>query len=126
RAPAPPPPAGAGGRGVGRRGSMQKHRAASLTKRPHAPRHKRLRSLVNKGFTNRAIHALEAELRRRVVALVDALPEGEPFDFVERIARDLPLQAICLLLGVPQEDRAQLAAWVDAGIAMPTPAIIAR
>src|SRR4029453_12456411 len=82
--------------------------------------------LVNKGFTNRAIHALEAELRRRSVALIDALPENEPFDFVARFSRDLPLQAICLLLGVPQEDRAQLAAWVDAGVAAPTPEIIAK
>ena len=32
------------------------------------PRHKRLRSLVNKGFTNRAIHDLEIELRRRLHA----------------------------------------------------------
>jgi cytochrome P450 len=90
------------------------------------PRHKRLRALVNKGFTNRAIHALEAELRRRVVALIEAFPEGEPFDFVARFSRDLPLQAICLLIGVPQEDRAQLAAWVDAGIAAPSPEVIAK
>ena len=69
---------------------------------------------------------LEAELRRRAVALIEAMPENEPFDFVARFSRDLPLQAICLLLGVPQEDRAQLAEWVDAGVAAPTPEIIAR
>ena len=90
------------------------------------PKHKRLRSLVNKGFTNRAIHDLEAELRRRVVSLIEAMPEHEPFDFVSRFSRDLPLQAICLLLGVPQDERAQLAAWVDAGIAAPTQEVIAR
>jgi len=115
-----------GGRTAGGTGMHDEYQAGKFLNWTDDPRHKRLRSLVNKGFTNRAIHALEAELRRRVVALIDALPEGEPFDFVERIARDLPLQAICLLLGVPQEDRAQLAAWVDAGIAMPTPEIIAR
>ena len=80
------------------------------------PKHKRFRSLVNKGFSARAILALEAELRRRMVGLIDALPEGEPFDFVACVSRDLPLQAICLLLGVPQEDRAELAEWVDQGI----------
>lgn len=90
------------------------------------PKHKRLRSLVNKGFTNRAIHALEADLRQRVVGLIAAMPDDEPFDFVAKFSRDLPLQAICLLLGIPQEDRAQLAAWVDAGIAAPTPEIIGR
>ncbi len=81
------------------------------------PRHKRFRSLVNKGFSARSILALETELRRRTAALIDAMPEGEPFDFVEAFSRDLPLQAICLLLGVPQEERAQLVEWVDASIA---------
>ena len=80
------------------------------------PKHKRFRSLVNKGFSARAILALETELRRRTAALIEAMPEGEPFDFVDRFSRDLPLQAICLLLGVPQEDRAHLAEWVDHGI----------
>ena len=90
------------------------------------PKHKRFRSLVNKGFSARAIMAMEAELRRRAVALIDAFPEGQPFDFVSSFSRDLPLQAICLLLGVPQEERAMLAEWVDAGVAEPSGPIIAR
>jgi cytochrome P450 len=90
------------------------------------PKHKRFRSLVNKGFSARAIMELEGELRRRAVALIETMPENEPFDFVARFSRDLPLQAICLLLGVPQEDRAQLAEWVDAGVAEPSGEIIAR
>ncbi|MFV0298605.1 MAG: cytochrome P450 [Hyphomicrobiaceae bacterium] len=90
------------------------------------PRHKRFRSLVNKGFSARAILALETELRRRTSALIDAMPEGQAFDFVETFARDLPLQAICLLLGVPQDERAQLIEWVDHGIAEAGGEIIAR
>jgi cytochrome P450 len=115
-----------GGRIAGGTALNDEHQAGKFLNWSDDPRHKRLRSLVNKGFTNRAIHALEAELRRRTVALIEALPENEPFDFVARFSRDLPLQAICLLLGVPQEDRALLAAWVDAGVAAPTPEIIAR
>jgi cytochrome P450 len=90
------------------------------------PRHKRFRALVNKGFSARSILALEAELRRRAVGLIEAMPEGQPFDFVEAFSRDLPLQAICLLLGVPQEERAQLVEWIDAGIAESNGEIIAR
>jgi cytochrome P450 len=90
------------------------------------PRHKRFRSLVNKGFSARSILALETELRRRTTALIDAMPEGEPFDFVDAFSRDLPLQAICLLLGVPQDERAQLVEWVDHGIAEANGEIIAR
>jgi cytochrome P450 len=115
-----------GGRTAGGTGLNDEYQAGKFLNWTDDPRHKRLRSLVNKGFTNRAIHELEAELRRRTVALIEALPENEPFDFVARFSRDLPLQAICLLLGVPQEDRAQLAEWVDAGVAAPTPEIIAR
>jgi cytochrome P450 len=115
-----------GGRTAGGTGLHDEYQAGKFLNWTDDPRHKRLRSLVNKGFTNRAIHELEAELRRRTVALIEALPENEPFDFVSRFSRDLPLQAICLLLGVPQEDRLQLAEWVDAGVAAPTPEIIAR
>jgi cytochrome P450 len=115
-----------GGRTAGGTGLHDEYQAGKFLNWADDPHHKRLRSLVNKGFTNRAIHALEVELRRRTVALIEALPENEPFDFVARFSRDLPLQAICLLLGVPQEDRAQLAEWVDAGVAAPTPEIIAR
>jgi cytochrome P450 len=115
-----------GGRTAGGTGLHDEYQAGKFLNWTDDPRHKRLRSLVNKGFTNRSIHALEAELRRRTVALIEALPENETFDFVARFSRDLPLQAICLLLGVPQEDRAQLAEWVDAGVAAPTPEIIAR
>jgi cytochrome P450 len=115
-----------GGRTAGGTGLHDEYQAGKFLNWSDDPHHKRLRSLVNKGFTNRAIHELEAELRRRTVALIEALPENEPFDFVARFSRDLPLQAICLLLGVPQEDRALLAEWVDAGVAAPTPEIIAR
>ena len=115
-----------GGRSGGGTALNDDRQAGNFLNFTDDPRHKRLRALVNKGFTNRSIHALEAELRRRVVGLIEAFPENEPFDFVSRFSRDLPLQAICLLLGVPQEDRAQLAAWVDAGIAAPSPEVIAK
>src|SRR5262245_2236533 len=115
-----------GSRAGGGTGLKDEYQAGKFLNRPGDPRPKRRRALVNKGFTNRAIHELEAELRRRTLALIEALPENEPFDFVERFSRDLPLQAICLLLGVPQEDRVQLAEWVDAGVAAPTPEIIAK
>jgi cytochrome P450 len=115
-----------GGRVAGGTGLNDEHQAGKFLNWSDDPRHKRLRGLVNKGFTNRAIHQLEVELRRRTVALIDGLPQNEPFDFIADFARDLPLQAICLLLGVPQEDRARLAEWVDAGVAAPSPEIIAR
>src|SRR5215510_5235417 len=79
-----------GGRVGGGTGLNDERQAGKFLIWTDDPRHKRLRSLVNKGFTNRAIHALEAELRRRTVALINALRENEPFDFVACVSRDLP------------------------------------
>jgi cytochrome P450 len=77
------------------------------------PRHDRIRALVNKGFTPRRIASLEAELRRRSRAILAPAIERGQCDFVIDVARELPLQAICILLGVPQEARTQLCDWVD-------------
>jgi cytochrome P450 len=103
-------------------GGRRKHGGSFLQDSPLAgvmlnmmdpPRHDRIRSLVNKGFTPRRIGHLEAELRRRSQAiLADAAIRGR-CDFVVHVARELPLQAICMLLGVPQESRTQLCDWID-------------
>ena len=79
------------------------------------PRHGRVRRLVTAGLTPRTVRRLEDELRRRTTALLDAVPDGEPVDFLTTVAAELPMQAICILLGVPQEDRHRLAESVDAG-----------
>lgn len=79
------------------------------------PKHQRLRALVNRGFTPRAVAALTDELQSRGRALLDRVGD-EPFDFVRAFARELPAQAICLVLGVPEADRPTLLDWLDAGI----------
>ena len=87
------------------------------------PKHQRLRALVNRGFTPRAVAALADELRRRGAGLLDATG-GEPFDFVRGFARELPSQAICLVLGVPEADQPALLDWLDAGIEEDSPSIL--
>jgi cytochrome P450 len=77
------------------------------------PRHDRIRALVNKGFKPRRIAALEAELRARTREILAPLAESGRCEFVHEVARELPLQAICSILGVPQEDRQQLCDWAD-------------
>jgi cytochrome P450 len=67
------------------------------------PRHARIRRLVTKGLTPPAVRALELELRRRMQRLLDAVPLT--CDFLVDVAAELPMQAICLLLGVPESDR---------------------
>lgn len=80
------------------------------------PKHRRLRALVNKGFTPRMIGRMEDELRRRTRRILDNVPPAETFNFVPPVARELPLQAICTVLGVPQEDREEIIEIVDLAI----------
>ena len=77
------------------------------------PRHDRIRALVNRGFTPRRIANLEAELRRRSREILALAAARGRCDFVVDVARELPLQAICILLGVPQHARTQLCDWID-------------
>jgi cytochrome P450 len=79
------------------------------------PRHARIRRLVSKGLTPMTVRRLEDELRRRAGVLLDAVPEHEPFDFLVDVAAELPMQMICILLGVPEADRHELFAAVEPG-----------
>ena len=79
------------------------------------PRHARIRSLVSRGFTPRMIRRIEDDARERMRALLDAVSDDVPFDFLHEIAAELPMQMICLLLGLPEEDRHWLFAAVEPG-----------
>jgi cytochrome P450 len=67
------------------------------------PRHARIRRLVTRGLTPAAVRALEQELRGRMRRIVESA--DEECDFLVDVAAELPMQAICLLLGVPEGDR---------------------
>lgn len=71
------------------------------------PRHARIRRLVSKGLTPQTVRRLEGDLRGRTRALLASIDDGE-FDFMATVAGELPMQAICFLLGVPEEDRHKL------------------
>ncbi len=76
-----------------------------------APEHTKLRKIISRGFTPRAINGLRAELSARAEAIVKAAAEAGSGDFVTQIACELPLQAIAELIGVPQEDRMKVFTW---------------
>ena len=69
------------------------------------PRHAQIRRLVSSGLTPRMIRRVEDDLRARARRLLDAVVPGEAFDFVVDIAAELPMQMICILLGVPESER---------------------
>ncbi|WP_370290345.1 cytochrome P450 [Nocardioides sp.] len=75
------------------------------------PSHTKMRGIVSRGFTPRAIAALKEGLRERAHQIVQEAVERGSGDFVEDLAAELPLQAIADFLGVPQEDRKKLFEW---------------
>jgi cholest-4-en-3-one 26-monooxygenase len=75
------------------------------------PQHTKLRGIVSRGFTPRAIGRLREALTATAERIVRvAVAEGTG-DFVTDVAAELPLQAIAELLGIPQEDRRKIFAW---------------
>jgi cytochrome P450 len=69
------------------------------------PRHSQIRRLVSSGLTPRMIRRVEDDLRARARRLVDEVVPGQPFDFLVDIAAEVPMQMICILLGVPESER---------------------
>ncbi|KKW62157.1 cytochrome P450 [Mycolicibacterium elephantis] len=69
------------------------------------PRHAEVRRLVSSGLTPRMIRRVEDDLRARARRLLDAVVPGEPLDYLVDIAAELPMQMICILLGVPESER---------------------
>ena len=115
-----------GGEGKGGGTTLKDERAAGkMLNYTDNPQHKTLRRLVNKGFTRRAMALLEDNLQGRANTLIGAFPEGESFDFVQAFARELPVQAICMILGVPQEDRAYLCDLIELGLEADSPNVVA-
>ncbi|MGH3050333.1 MAG: cytochrome P450 [Gaiellaceae bacterium] len=77
------------------------------------PVHSRLRGLVSQPFTPRVVRGYEEALRQLTEGVLDrALPLGE-FDFVEEIAKELPIRVLVRLLGVPESDTGKLIEWGD-------------
>lgn len=85
------------------------------------PEHTRVRRIVQRGFTPRAVRALESALRERAGRIVAAAREHGSGDFVTDIACELPLQAIAELIGVPQHDRTKIFDWSNRMIAYDDP-----
>lgn len=75
------------------------------------PKHSKIRRVVAKGFTPRAVESLRAALTERAERIVHAAKRTGGGDFVQQVACELPLQAIAELLGVPQEDRRKVFDW---------------
>jgi cytochrome P450 len=75
------------------------------------PDHTRLRTLVSKAFTPRAVESLRPRIEELVDELVGSL-EGEA-DIISGLAVPLPVLVIAEMLGIPGEDRLRFRTWSD-------------
>ncbi len=79
-----------------------------------APGHDIYKELVAPWFAPRNLNRFEPFVLQRVGELVESLPLGEPFDFVETFSVPLPVSVIGQALGLRDHGDAQLKTWSDA------------
>jgi cytochrome P450 len=75
------------------------------------PDHTRLRRLVSKAFTPAAIQALRPRIQELVDAALNELAAAGTGDIVKQLAFPLPFDVISEMLGMPESDKDQIAAW---------------
>jgi len=78
-----------------------------------APRHTKLRGLVSAAFTPRQVARIEEGVRVNAARIVREAAPTAGGDFVELIAKRLPLVTISDMIGVPQADRERVVAAAD-------------
>jgi cytochrome P450 len=77
------------------------------------PEHTGQRRTVAPAFTPSEMARLEPSIRSRTEAVIDGLPVGEEFDWVDRVSIELTTQMLALLFDFPWEERRKLTYWSD-------------
>jgi cytochrome P450 len=75
------------------------------------PDHTRLRGLVSKAFTPRALEGLRSHIQQIVDRLLARVEHRGAMDLIDEFAYPLPVLVICELLGVPVEDQERFRHW---------------
>ena len=77
------------------------------------PRHDDRRAAVQDVVAPKNLEEMEALIRTRVAEVLDDLPVGEPFDWVDRVSIELTSRMLATLLDFPYDQRRKLAEWTD-------------
>jgi cytochrome P450 len=86
-----------------------------------APKHTRLRGLVSKAFTPKAVEAMRPTIQSLVDGFLDAVASKGRMDIMRDLAVSLPVTVIAAMLGVPAEERDRFKGWSDAITALVNP-----
>ncbi|MEY2449543.1 MAG: cholest-4-en-3-one 26-monooxygenase, partial [Acidimicrobiaceae bacterium] len=79
--------------------AMEFHRMTLLQMDP--PKHNRYRRLVSSGFTPRMITMLIDSIGQQAKRIVGEIEGRDEIEFTMDIAAELPMQAICEMIGIP-------------------------
>jgi cytochrome P450 len=83
------------------------------------PRHDQQRKAVSPAVAPANLQKLAPLIRERAGKILDDLPIGEEFDWVETVSRELTAMTLATLFDVPQEDRRKLIFWSDLIVTTP-------
>lgn len=77
------------------------------------PEHVKYRRIIRNAFTPRTVDSYEPRFREIIKEVFDrVVPKGR-CEFISEVACELPLMAICELVGVPTEDRRKFFEWTN-------------
>ena len=85
------------------------------------PRHDVQRKTVSPIVSPANLHMMEPIIRERAAKILDALPRGETFDWVDRVSIELTTQMLATLFDFPFEERRKLTRWSDVATCIPMP-----
>jgi len=80
------------------------------------PEHDRLRALVSRVFTPRAVSAMEPMIREVITSFLTPFDDADSFDAVADFSALFPVEIISRMLGVPEGERQQIRHWLDIGL----------
>jgi len=84
-----------------------------------APKHDVQRATVSPVVAPRNLAVLESTIRERAGKILDSLPVGETFNWVDKVSIELTTQMLATLFDFPFEDRRKLTYWSDVATAAP-------
>ncbi len=88
------------------------------------PKHDIQRKTVSPAVSPINLALLEPLIRERAGKILDSLPIGKEFDWVDKVSMELTAMTLATLFGMPQEDRRKLTYWSDVVTAAPGQGLI--
>jgi cytochrome P450 len=84
------------------------------------PKHDAQRSVASPAVAPKQLQEWEGLIRSRIQAVLDTLPVGEAFNWVDKVSIELTAMMLATLFDIPQEDRRKLIMWSDVATTSPT------